>query len=453
MSFRKDFIWGVATAAYQVEGGAFEDGKGRSIWDDYSHTPGMVYHDQTGDVSCDHYHRFREDVALMANLGVKNYRFSIAWSRLLPEGVGAVNEMGVRFYNELIDCLIAHGIRPWVTLFHWDLPSALHRRGGWLNPESPKWFEEYATLVAKRYGDRVKDFFTFNEPQCVIGGGYAEAGMAPGLKQPLHDTIPMSYSIHVAHGLAASKLRELVPGVRIGFVGCGMVGMPASDSTEDIEAARLANFSYPASDPVSWAFSTAWWADPVMLGEYPADALSHYGRYLPRGFEKSLPLIGQPMDFYAHNIYEGVRYRADGKGGTKKLDWEAGHAVTGCDWFVTPEALYWGPKFLYERYHKPIFITENGMSTHDAISLDGKVHDPNRVDYLHRYLRELRRAATDGADVFGYMEWSFLDNFEWSRGYKERFGLVYVDYATGKRIPKDSAEWYRRVMELNGEAL
>lgn len=453
MGFRKDFVWGVATAAYQVEGGAYEGDKGRSIWDDYSHTPGMVYQNHTGDVSCDHYHRFREDVALMVKLGVKNYRFSIAWSRLLPQGTGEISEAGARFYDELIDCLLENGIRPWVTLFHWDLPTALHRRGGWLNPESPKWFEAYAALVAKRYGDRVKDFFTFNEPQCVIGAGYVEGTMAPGLRSPLHDTVPMTHNIHLAHGLGASRLRELVPGCRIGFVGCGMVAMPASDSAEDVEAARKAYFSYPTNDAVAMAFSTAWWADPVMLGEYPADALSHFGRYLPKGFEKSLPLIGQPMDFYAHNIYEGVRFRADGKGGFEKLAWPAGQAVTGCNWFVTPQSLYWGPKFLFERYHKPIFITENGMSAHDAVSLDGGVHDPNRVDYLHRYLRELRRAADDGVDVMGYLEWSFLDNFEWSSGYKERFGLVYVDYATGERIPKDSAQWYRRVMETNGAEL
>ena len=333
------------------------------------------------------------------------------------------------------------------------MPSALQRRGGWLNPESPKWFEEYATLVAKRYGDRAKDFFTFNEPQCVIGAGCVEGGMAPGLKMPLHDTVPMTHNIHLAHGLAATKLRELVPGVRIGFVGCGMVALPASETPEDIEAARKAYFSYPKADASAWAFSTAWWADPVMLGEYPADTLSHFGQYLPKGFEKALPMIGQPMDYYAHNIYEGVRFRADEKQGFVKLGWPEGYPRTACDWAITPGALYWGPRYLYERYHKPIFITENGMSAHDAVSLDGGVHDPNRIDYLHRYLRELRRAATDGVDIYGYLEWSLFDNFEWSSGYKERFGLVYVDYATQVRTPKDSAEWYRHVMATNGETL
>ena len=453
MSFRKDFIWGAATASYQVEGAAFEDGKGRSIWDDFSHTPGKVYNGHTGDVSCDHYHRIQEDVALMESLGIRNYRFSIAWARVLPQGEGEANEAGLRFYDDLIECLLAHGIRPMVTLYHWDLPSALQHRGGWRNPKSPQWFQAYTALVAKRYGDRVKDFFTFNEPQCVIGIGNITGDMAPSYQLPLQESIPMSYHIHLAHGLATAKLRELVPGVHIGFVGCGMVAMPASDTAEDIEAARQAYFTYPTADPLTWALSTAWWADPVMLGQYPADALSHYGQYLPKWFEKALPLIGQPMDFYAHNIYEGVRYRADGKGGFEKLAWPMGYPRTANDWAITPDALYWGSRFLYERYHKPIFITENGMSAHDAVSLDGMVHDPNRVDYLHRYLRALRRAATEGVDVYGYLSWSLMDNFEWSAGYRERFGLVYVDFETLRRTPKDSAAWYRHVMETNGEAL
>ena len=453
MSFRKDFVWGTATAAYQVEGAAFEDGKGLSIWDDFSHTPGKVYGNHTGDVACDQYHLYRDDVALMVKLGVKNYRFSVAWARVLPEGTGTPNEAGLAYYDHLIDCLLENGIRPLVTLFHWDLPLALHRRGGWLNPQSPHWFEDYTRLVASRFGTRVLDYFTFNEPQCAIGVGYASGHMAPGIKASLTDTILMSHNVHLAHGLAVQQLRQSVPGVRVGFVGCGSVAIPATDSPLDVEAARVAYFAYPDADPVSWAFSVAWWADPVMLGSYPEDGLTHYGQYLPHDFEKKLSIIAQPLDYYAHNIYEGSRYRFDEKTGYAAVPWPVGYPRTAIDWPITPDALYWGPRYLWERYHKPIFITENGMSARDVVSLDGQVHDPNRVDYMHRYLLALRRAAADGVEVYGYLAWSLLDNFEWSKGYSERFGLVHVDYQTLKRTPKDSALWYRHIMETNGEAL
>lgn len=453
MGFREGFVWGAATAAYQVEGAAFEDGKGRSIWDDFSHTPGKVFQGHTGDVACDQYHRYREDVALMAGLGIRNYRFSLSWARVLPEGVGAPNEAGLAYYDQLIDCLLENGIQPLITLYHWDLPSALQRRGGWLNPESPRWFEEYTELIARRFGDRVKDYFTFNEPQCVVGLGNVLGVHAPGYQLPLSETVLLSHHIHLAHGRAVVKLREHAPDARIGFVGCGPVPLPGTDQPEDVEAARAMFFSHPTADPVTWVWSTSWWADPVLLGQYPEDALTHYGQYLPRGFEKALPQIAQPLDLYAHNIYEGRRVIAGGEHGFTETPWPVGHPRTACDWPVTPDALYWGPRFLWERYHKPIFITENGMSAHDAVSLDGAVHDPNRVDYFHRYLLALRRAADEGVEVYGYLAWSLLDNFEWSNGYKDRFGLVHVDYATQRRIPKDSALWYRQVMATNGREL
>ncbi len=453
MGFSKDFIWGAATASFQVEGGAYEGGKGRSIWDDFCLTPGKVYGGHTGDVACDHYHRFREDAALMESLGVKNYRFSVSWPRLLPEGTGAPCEEGLRFYDELINSLLAHGIRPFLTLYHWDLPSALQARGGFQNPDFPAWFEAYAALVARRYGDRVKDFFTFNEPPCVIGLGYVRGTHAPGLTLTPRDAVPTSHHLHLAHGLAASRIRDLVPGARVGFVDCGPAPLPASDSPEDVATAREAYFANPTPDPADWAFSPSWWLDPVMLGEYPADALSHYGQYLPKDFEKSLPLIRQPLDWCAFNYYEGFRVRRGGRTGFERMPWPEGHPRTSTGWFVTPELLYWGPRFLWERYRKPVFVTENGMSAHDAVSLDGQVHDPNRIDYMHRYLLALRRAADEGVEVFGYLAWSLMDNFEWSSGYHERFGLVYMDYATQRRVPKDSAFWYRRVMETNGAEL
>jgi beta-glucosidase len=451
MGFRKDFVWGAATAAYQVEGGAFEDGKGRSIWDDFSHTPGNVFGGHTGDVACDHYHRFREDVELMAEFGVKAYRFSLSWARLLPQGTGEPNEAGLRFYDELIDALLTHGIQPLMTLYHWDLPSALHARGGFQNPDFPRWFEAYAALVAARYGDRVKDYFTFNEPQCIVGLGYVSGVHAPGETLSLKDGIPVSYHIHLAHALATAKIRALSPGARVGFVGCGMVPLP--DGDKDAEVARAACFNHPKADPERWAWSASWWMDPVMLGAYPEDGLRWYGQYLPVGFERMLRELYQPLDYCAINTYEGRRVRLDAQGNVEMLPLPPGHPRTAADWGVTPEALYWGPRFLWERYRSPVFITENGMSAHDAVSLDGAVHDPNRIDYMQRYLRELRRAAEEGVDVYGYLAWSFLDNFEWNRGYNERFGMTYVDYQTLKRTPKDSALWYRDVMRTNGATL
>lgn len=453
MSFPKDFLWGVATASYQVEGAYQEDGKGRSVWDDFCATPGKVSHGDTGNVACDHYHRFRDDISMMAKLGVKNYRFSISWPRLLPQGIDTPNEKGLRFYDELIDELLANGIRPFITLFHWDYPSPLHHMGSWMNPESPRWFESYVELVAKRYGDRVKDFFTFNEPQCFIGLGYVIGAHAPGWRLAPCDAVRMSYHVQVAHGLAVRKLRELVPDVRVGFVGCGQTPMPQTNSEADIEAARKAFFSITKADGVSWAMNNAWWNDPIILGAYPEDGLSLYGQYLPAGFERAYDIMRQPMDYYGQNAYEGYTVKAGGEQGFIKVPAPVGQPHTACDWPITPDTLYWCAKLLYERYQLPFLITENGMSALDSVSLDGQVHDPARIDFMHRYLQGLRRAGEEGVDIRGYFAWSLMDNLEWSRGYGQRFGMVHVDFDTQKRTPKDSMLWYQRVMESNGENL
>ena len=453
MSFRKDFIWGAATASYQIEGAAYEDGKGLSVWDRFSHEPGKIVEGHTGDVACDHYHRFKEDVALMKEMGVKNYRFSLSWPRLIPNGMGEVNEAGVSFYNALIDELIDAGIRPFITLFHWDYPVELQKRGAWENPDSPKWFEAYAELVAKRFGDRVKDFITLNEPQCFIGLGYGNGEHAPGYQLPLSATVAMSHHVLVAHGLAVKALRKYAPGCRVGYAPCGDARIPASEDPADIEAARRAYFQV-GDNPEGWAFNVSWWSDPPILGRYPEDGLARFERYLPRGWEKDLETICQPLDFYCQNIYNGRIIRAaDNAQGFEEVPKPAGHPKTAIQWFVNPDVLYWGPKFLCERYKLPFMITENGMSCHDAVSLDGCVHDPNRQDYMHRCLLAYRRAAQDGVDAIGYLAWSLLDNYEWAMGYNERFGLVYVDYATQKRTVKDSFHWYKTVMESNGENL
>ena len=452
MGFPSDFLWGTATAAYQIEGAANEDGRGSSVWDDFCKRSGATFQGHSGDVACNHYHRFEQDVALMAELGIRNYRFSVSWPRVLPNGDGAVNAKGLGFYDRLVDCLLAHNIRPFLTLYHWDLPSALFRRGGWLNPESISWFEAYAEVVGRALGDRVKDIATFNEPQCFIGGGLLEGFHAPGLRLGDAQCIPAAHNVLMAHGSAARKLREVVPGLRLGWAPCAQPKSPATESAADIEAARKAYFQIDSS-PSNWCFSPSWWSDPVMLGCYPEDGLSAFGQYLPKGFEKDLPLIHEKPALFGQNIYDGRIVRATENGGFELLPLPVGQPRTANEWPVTPEALRWGPRFLWERYHTPILITENGLSTTDWVSVDGKVHDPNRIDFMARYLPQLRLAMDDGAEIAGYFAWSLLDNFEWARGYSDRFGLVHVDYQTQERIPKDSAYWYRDLIRSNGALL
>lgn len=448
MSFPKNFVWGVAAASYQIEGAWQADGKGPSVWDDFSHQPGIIYQNQNGDVACDHYNRFREDFTLMKELGIPNYRLSISWPRLIPEGIGTINEKGLDFYDRLIDDMLAKGIQPYVTLYHWDLPSALQARGSWENPDSPKWFQEYTALCAKRYGDRVKDFMTFNEPQCFIGMGYQNGEHAPGLKLPEKSVIRMAHHVLLAHGLAVQTLRDLAPGAKVSYAPTGNGCIPARETPECIEAARQKYFSVTRGS----MFNVAWWSDPVMLGCYPEDGLALYEPYLPVNWQEDLKTICQPLDYYCQNIYNGRVYDVvDGQ--TVQLPWRVGASKTALDWGIQPKVLYWAPKFLYERYKKPIVISENGMANTDAVSLDGKVHDPQRVDYLHRYLREFRRAAEDGVEIGGYFLWSFMDNFEWRHGYNKRLGLVFVDFETQERIVKDSAYWYKQVIETNGEHL
>lgn len=449
MGFKKGFVWGAASASYQIEGAAYEDGKGLNIWDVYCRDEGKIIGGHSGDEACDHYHHVEEDVRLMQEMGLRAYRFSISWARILPEGIGAVNEKGIAFYNRLIDALLDAGIEPYITLYHWDLPYELYKRGGWLNPDMPAWFGEYAAVVAARFSDRVKYFITQNEPQCFIGLGHARGGQAPGLINPRTDVFEMAHNAMKAHGMAVLKLREHAKQpILVGYAPTGSMHYPQTNSPADIEAARKATFACP-TDMGMW--SVSWFSDPVMLGHYPEDGLKLYERYLPKITGADMSLIHQPLDFYGQNIYNGGMVKQGEDGEPEFVKRCEGFPRTAISyWPVTPESLYWGPKFLYERYGKPIYITENGMSCHDVISLDGKVHDPNRIDFLARYLRELERAQSDGVDIRGYFQWSVLDVFEWNSGYAERLGLIYVDYPTKKRIIKDSGFWYRDVIARNG---
>ena len=452
MGFSENFVWGAATSAYQIEGAVKEDGKGEHIWDVYVKEPGHIYGGHNGNRACDHYHRFREDVSIMKEIGIMAYRFSIDWSRVLPEGFGSVNESGIAFYDSLIDELLKNGIEPYITLHHWELPYEIYKRGGWMNPQIVEWFGEYARLIAERFSDRVTHFFTLNEPQCFVGLGYLTGDHAPGIKAPLRDTFEMAHNALKAHGRAVQMLRQYgKQRLTVGYAPtCGMC-YPETEKAEDIEAARQALFAVNQDDQ-NWTWNVSWWSDPVLLGNYPEEGLKRYEPYLPRITDEDMKLIAEPIDVYGQNIYNGRCIRMGRDGMPEEVKRCEGFPKTAVLWPVTPEALYWGPRFLYERYRKPIYITENGMSCHDVVSIDGKVHDPNRTDFLARYLKELKRAAGE-IDLRGYFHWSLMDNFEWEKGYSERFGLVYVDYQTQKRMKKDSAYWYQDVIRSNGAKL
>ncbi len=445
--FPENFIWGAATSSIQIEGVAPESGKEKNIWDEFSHIPGKTKDGYTPDVACSHFYRYKEDVQIMKQMGIQAYRFSIDWSRVIPDGVGKVNEKGLQFYSDLINELLENNIEPYVTLYHWELPLALHHKGGWLNDEIVEWFGNYAALIAKNFGNRVKHFFTINEPQCFIGLGYLQGVHAPGYKCSVADTLRMSHNVLKAHGRAVQMLREYAPDAQVGFAPTCGIPYPASDKAEDVEAARQVMFSVPESD--NWTWNVPWWSDPVLLGHYPEEALRRFHKELPNITKEDLKLISEPIDIYGQNIYNGWMVKMGDDGKPVTVSRYQGFPTTATGWPITPECLYWGPKFLYERYQKPIYITENGISCNDVISLDGKIHDAGRIDFEERYLAQLNRVIQDGADIRGYFYWSLMDNFEWSEGYTQRFGLVYVDYRTGERIPKDSARWYQKVIENN----
>jgi len=446
MSFKKDFTWGTATASFQVEGAAFEDGKGLNIWDAFSHIEGKTFGGHTGDVACDHYHRLEEDLDIMKSLGLKGYRFSVSWARIIPDGTGEVNQKGIDFYNRLIDGLISRGIKPCMTLYHWDLPYALHLKGGWLNDDMPDIFANYAKVIKENFGDRVHDFITFNEPQVFVGCGYFEGKHAPGYSLSKAELLRIGHNVLKAHGRAVIELRRGEP-CRIGLSCASQPAIPVSEADKDAARENYFQSNHPA-----FAFSDAYWLDPIFTGKYPDWVYDYKEINVPQITDEDMKLISQPIDFIGMNIYTG-RYIKAGAYGAEIQSPKVGMTRNSIGWFITPEALYWGPYFYYERYKKPVVITENGMACHDCVSLDGKVHDPSRINYLHRYLQNLKKAAEDGVEIDGYYVWSLMDNFEWSDGYNERFGIVYNDYETQQRIIKDSAYWYKDVIASNGDNL
>jgi len=449
--FRKDFVWGVASSAYQIEGHDEKDGCGRTIWDDYLDT-GIVNHGQNAYVACDHIHRYKDDFALMRTMGVKHYRFSINWARVLPEGTGEVNEKGIQFYRDMILEMKKNGITPYITLFHWEFPSALEAQGGWSNPDCVTWFSEYAKLIVERFQDLCDFYITFNEPQCFLGLGYLRAFHAPGLALPNREVLVKIHNALKAHGAAVKAMRGAAKNpIRIGYAPTCGVALPATDSPEDIAAARKCYFGMN-KEKDNWAWTVSWFLDPVVFGTYPAEGREYFGEDLPEFTKEDMELISQPIDFLGQNVYNGYMVKADGEDYAFVLNPD-GMPKTACQWPQTPSCLYWGPKFLYEKYKLPLYITENGMSCTDIVTEDGKVHDADRIQFLDQYLSQLQKAVDEGTDVRGYFLWTFTDNFEWDKGYNERFGLVYVDYKTQKRTVKDSAYWYKRTMACNGENL
>ncbi len=441
MPFPKNFLWGAASAAYQVEGGWDADGKVPSIWDALS--DGHIRHNETGKVACDHYHRYKEDVALMKEIGLKSYRFSISWPRVMC-GPDTVNEKGLAFYSDLVDELLRAGIQPMVTLFHWDLPMWSHELGGWRESRIVEDFARYTQVVVDALSDRVTYWMTLNEPAAILGAGYDVGVNAPFenkrdilSKEDLADDLALiSKNLLLAHGRAVQviRARAKVP-PKIGMALCGNMLEPEDDSAEALEKARRMTF---IDDPNE--FDVHWWADPAFLGVLPKPLR---GTISP----EELTLIHQPLDFFGINIYNTNNY--EGYRGTEPGGWP-GMPRTAMGWPITPDALYWEPRFLYERYRLPIVITENGMANLDFVMSDGEVHDPQRIEYLKLYLKALERAIDEGYPVIGYTYWSILDNMEWAEGYDKRFGLIYVDYRTLERTRKDSSYWYADVIRRNG---
>ncbi len=446
MSFPKDFIWGAASSAYQTEGYSRDDGGGVSAWDTFSHTPGKISEGDSGDFACDGYHRYREDVGLLASLGLSAYRFSVSWARVDPEGDGRWNEKGLDYYERVVDTCLELGVAPWVTLYHWELPQALEDKGGWCSRDTAEAFARYADQVARRLRGKAAGWFTLNEPQCSCYLGYGTGQHAPGKCLPPEEVFRCFHHQNLAHGLAFRAVKAADPGAGVGVAPTGRICYPASETGPDIEAARRAMFDC-ASD---WAFTYPIVLDPVCLGSYPEEIPVRYVDEIPA---RDMEIVHAVPDFLGLNIYNGREIRAGKTGEYEYLPRPAGYPRTALKWPITPEVMRWGPRFLRDRYGLPSYISETGVGCNDKLFLDGAVHDPDRIDFLRRYFSELRRGVEEGSDVRGCFHWSLTDNFEWHNGYGERFGLVYVDYPTQRRIPKDSAAWYAALAAANGESL
>ncbi len=440
ISFPPNFIWGAATAAYQIEGAWNEDGKGESIWDRFSHTPGKIEGEDTGDVACDHYHRWRDDVALMEELGLKAYRFSIAWPRILPAGRGKINAAGIDFYSQLVDALLEAGIEPYVTLYHWDLPQPLQDQGGWPARMIVDAFVEYTDVVSRALGDRVRNWITLNEPWVSAFVGYRDGRHAPG-HTDLGEAIAASHHLLLAHGQAVPVIRDNCPDADVGITLNLSPQEPASPSIADRKKATWMD-----------GYINRWFLDPLVGRGYPQDMVKSFGSAMEFVQAGDLDTISRPVDFMGVNYYTRNIARADdvSEEDNKQRTVFRGDEITEMDWEVYPEGIYNILGRLHFDYAFPsIYITENGAAFPDKVGPDGQVDDPARLSYVKRHLEMVHRAIHVGVPVKGYFVWSLFDNFEWGFGYSKRFGIVYVDCQTQQRIPKSSAKWYRQVIREN----
>lgn len=440
--FPAGFLWGSATASYQVEGAAKEDGRGPSIWDTFSHMPGKVDNGDTGDVADDYYHRYKQDIALMKDLGLKTCRFSVAWTRIFPTGTGAPNPKGLDFYNRMVDALLEAGIQPFCTLYHWDLPQPLEDRGGWENRDTAKAFADYAGYMAGKLSDKVHHFMTLNEMRTFVEQGYGLGVHAPGLKLDIKRLAQLTHNVVLGHGMGVLAIRAGArSGTKVGIADNITPPVPVIEMPEHIEA------SYKAMREENAMYLTV-----LEEGRYTDLYLKRLGSAAPKFTAEEMKIIGSPMDFIGINIYQPTYVRADST--------EAGYAVVPppssyphmlSPWLkVGPEGLYWGPKLAAELWKiKEIYITENGCSSSDQVAPDGHVYDTDRVMFLRNYLSQLERGVSEGVPVKGYFLWSLLDNFEWADGYQKRFGITYVDFKTQQRIPKLSASFYKEVIRAN----
>jgi beta-glucosidase len=449
--FTDDFLWGVATAAYQIEGAINEDGRQPSVWDTFSATAGKVLNGDTGDIACDHYHRYESDIKLMAKLGVKDYRFSISWPRIIPEGKGTINEEGVDFYKRLVDCLRDNGITPHATLFHWDTPQALEDLyGGWQDRQIASDFADYVTAVVERLGDRITNWMTINEIPCFTHLSYAvdyDPPHAPGKrvksKQEIWQT---SHHALLAHGMACQAIRAATPSpCKVSLVDNIYVTVPISESPANVIAAQKAFHTIGQNGGIIF---------PALTGSYSPALLLMLGKDAPTIKSGDLEIIHQPLDSIGLNIYTATYIRAaNNLIGYESLDFPKGYPKMHMPWLnIVPETLYWGIRHIsetLERSDLPVFITENGCAADDEVNSKGEIIDIDRIMYLRQHLKAVHRAISEGYPIKGYFLWSFLDNFEWAWGYQRRFGITYIDYQTQKRIPKASFDWYGECIRQN----
>ncbi|MCB8991208.1 MAG: beta-glucosidase [Ardenticatenaceae bacterium] len=448
LQFPDGFLWGVATSAYQIEGGWNEDGRSPSIWDTFAKTPGKTKNGATGDVACDHYHRWPEDVALMKELGIQAYRFSVSWPRILPDGKGRVNQKGLDFYGRLIDALLEANITPFVTLYHWELPQVLQDAGGWPHRDTASAFAELADATSRALGDRVTNWITHNEPWCTTLLSHQVGVHAPGW-QDWPAALKASHHVLLSHGLAAERIRANVPEAEVGIAVNFEPATPASSNPADYHAARIWDGYY-----------FRWFMDALYGRRYPADMVDTYTKQgrLPNGLDfvqdGDMDVIAAPLDFLGVNYYTRHIAQAGESLDTHRSVPNPGAEYTAMNWEVHPDSFYKLLNRLYFEYNMPkLYVTENGCSYLDEPDGNGRVRDQKRIDYLNGHITAVHRAIQNGVPVAGYLQWSLLDNYEWAEGYTQRFGIVYVDYETQKRYPKDSAYWYRDVIKQNGLAV